>query len=172
MKTEKNNIKKGNKKEIKDSKKRFFLKTIGTVGIGAFLFSLFSKKADAFIFGSLPGSGIVGVKDAANVQINPAKEEDSFPVGSTSDGAIDLTSANTWYAVPNSAPTVDYTLIVSLENAVGTVRFSFDNGGTPSTTNGNLAPSHLAVNLGANKKMYFGSSTAGDDVNYTLIQKE
>jgi len=157
---------------VKDSKKRFFLKTLGTIGVGAFLFSLFSKKAQALVFGSAPVTSVVGSKDAANIRINPAKEEDSFPIGSTSGGTIALASANTWYAVPSSAPTVDYTLIASLENADGTVRFSFDNGGTPSATNGNIAPSHLAVKLGAGKILYFGSSTAGDDVNFTVIQKE
>ncbi|GBE16994.1 hypothetical protein BMS3Abin15_00826 [bacterium BMS3Abin15] len=161
------------KKTILDSRKRFFLKTIGAVGIGAFIFSLLSKKAQALTFGSnMRAPDPIGLKDSGGTAINPAKEEDTYPTGSSSDGTIALASANTWYAVPSSAPTTDYTIIVSLENADGTVRWSFNNGGTPSATNGNLVPNHIAINIGANKTLYFGSSTAGDDVNYTVIEKE
>ena len=157
---------------VRDSKKRFFLKTVGAVGIGALIYSLFSKKAQALVFGSAPATSVVGLKDSSNTRISPAKEEDTFPTGSSSDGTIALASADTWYAVPSSAPTTDYTIIVSLENADGTVRWSFNNGGTPSATNGNLAPNHIALNIGADKSVYFGSSTAGDDVNFTVIEKE
>lgn len=91
--------------------------------------------------------------------------------GSVGDGSVALVSSNTWYAVPGSAPTIDYLLAVALENKAGTVRWSYSNGGTPSATNGNKAPRHLAVRMAANTTLYFGSSTAGDDVNYTLVEK-
>jgi len=92
--------------------------------------------------------------------------------GSNSDGSVALTNANTWYAVPSgTAPTVPYILIVSLENIAGTIRFSFDNGGTPSTTNGNIAPEQLAIEMAANTVLYYGSSVAGDDVNFTIKNK-
>ena len=91
--------------------------------------------------------------------------------GTAADGTVALASANTWYAVPATAPTKPYLLIVSLENADGTVRFSYSNGGTPSATNGNIAPNHLSIKMPANVSMYFGSSTAGDDVNYTYIEQ-
>ena len=90
--------------------------------------------------------------------------------GTASDGQVVLTNANTWYQVPaaGTVPAYDYTLIVSKETAVGTIRFSFDNGGTPSTTNGNqFSNNDFVVQLAANEVMYFGSSSAADSVNWT-----
>lgn len=62
------------KKPVKDLKKRLFLKTIGTLGVSAFLFSLFPKKSQALVFGSTPAASVVGLKNAANSRINPATE--------------------------------------------------------------------------------------------------
>lgn len=60
---------------VSDKKKRDFLKLIGGVGIALFTASLFAKKAESFTFGSIPASGVVGLKDASDVRINPATEE-------------------------------------------------------------------------------------------------
>lgn len=90
--------------------------------------------------------------------------------GTGSDGQVVLTNANTWYQVPaaGTVPAFDYTLVVSKETAVGTIRFSFDNGGTPSTTNGNkFSNNDFVVQLAANEVVYFGSSSALDSVNWT-----
>lgn len=95
-----------------------------------------------------------------------------FPKGSTSDGTVALASADVWYAVPATASTKESVLIASIENAAGTIRWSFDNGGTPSATNGNLMPEHLSLKLGANKTIFVGSDVAGDDICYTFIEKE
>lgn len=87
--------------------------------------------------------------------------------GASTNGSRTLTSANTWYSVPSTVPTSPYILVATVENSVGTVRFGFDNTGTPSSTNGNQAPSQLTVRLAANQVIYYASSTAGDDVNWT-----
>lgn len=87
--------------------------------------------------------------------------------GTSVNGTRDLTSANTWYSVPSTVPTSPYILVASIENAVGTIRFGFDGTGTPSATNGNQAPSQLTVRLTAGQVVYYASSTAGDDVNWT-----
>lgn len=87
--------------------------------------------------------------------------------GSSSNGTRDLTSANTWYSVPSTVPSSPYVLVATIESNSGTVRFGFDNTGTPSATVGNLAPAYLTVRLAANQVVYFASSTAGDDVNWT-----
>lgn len=87
--------------------------------------------------------------------------------GTGANGTRDLTSANTWYAVPSTVPSQPYTLVVTIENAVGTIRWGFDNTGTPSATNGNQAPSQLMLKLAANQVVYYASSSAGDDVNWT-----
>lgn len=157
---------------VKDEAKRKFLKTLGVLGVGALVYSLFPSKAQALIFGStMRAPDPIGLKNASGSLINPATEEGNFPSGSATDGQVDLTLADTWYPVPASAPIKEYTIICSLETSAGTVRFSFDNNGSPSTTNGNKAPTNLAVKMGANKTLYFGSTAAGDDVNYTIIEK-
>lgn len=86
--------------------------------------------------------------------------------GTSTNGTRALTLADTWYSVPSTVPTVDYILVVSIENSAGTIRWGFSNAGTPSATNGNLAPGHLDIRLAANQTIYFASSTAGDDVNW------
>jgi hypothetical protein len=58
-----------------DAKKRSFLKMLGVVGVGAIATSLVPKRADALVFGSTPTSNTVGVKNAANVRVNPALED-------------------------------------------------------------------------------------------------
>lgn len=55
-----------------DTNKRMFLKLIGSAGISLFLFSLFTKKAQAAFFGSVPGPGTVAVKDTSGAAIDPA----------------------------------------------------------------------------------------------------
>lgn len=88
--------------------------------------------------------------------------------GASTDGTTQLTPANTWVQVPTTAPTTPYVLAVSKENEVGVIRWSFDNGGVPSTTNGNLfSTNDLIVNLQGSGVIYFGSTDAGDDVNWT-----
>lgn len=87
--------------------------------------------------------------------------------GASANGTRDLTSANTWYSVPSTIPTGDYILVVTLETNVGTIRWGFDGTGTPSATNGNQAPNQLTVRLTAGQVIYYASSTAGDDVNWT-----
>lgn len=86
--------------------------------------------------------------------------------GASANGTRDLTSANTWYAVPSTVPTSPYVLFVSIETAVGTIRWGFDNTGTPSATNG-LVDMPDGLKLAANQVIYMASSTAGDDVNWT-----
>lgn len=62
------------KKEGVDIDRRAFLKLIGSAGISIFLFSLFTKKAEAAFFGSVPGPGTVSLKDSSGVKIDPAEK--------------------------------------------------------------------------------------------------
>lgn len=113
------------------------------------------------------------------VQVNAATEEkqdtliaqtlgDKPLSGASANGTVALTSANTWYAVPSGTPpATPYVLVTSLENAAGTVRFGFANTSTPSVTNGNLADGTITLRLAGGQVVYFGSSTAGDDVNFS-----
>lgn len=111
------------------------------------------------------------IRNAGGSKINPATDESlkgiSIPNGVGANNTVDLTSANTWYAVPSTVPTSDYVLAIAIETSVGTIRWGYDNTGTPSATNGLQAPSMLTLRMAANQTVYYASSTAGDDVNWT-----
>ena len=88
--------------------------------------------------------------------------------GASTDGSETLTGANTWVQVPGTVPTDDYTLVVSKESEAGTIRWSFDNGGTPGSTNGNkFVNDDIIFNLKGSQAVYFGSTDASDVVNWT-----
>lgn len=57
-----------------DNHKRGFLKYAGVTGLGIAAYLAFPKKAEALIMGSTPTSNIIGVKNAANIRIDPATE--------------------------------------------------------------------------------------------------
>lgn len=60
------------KRERVDINRRKFLKLIGSAGLSVFLLSVFTKKAEAAFFGSVPGPGTVSLKDTSGVKIDPA----------------------------------------------------------------------------------------------------
>lgn len=62
------------KREGVDIDRRAFLKLIGTAGLSLFLFSMFTKKAEAAFFGSVPGPGTISLKDTAGNKIDPAEK--------------------------------------------------------------------------------------------------
>ncbi len=120
----------------------------------------------------------VKVESPAEVVISPATSGNQETIiqllegldGTGANGQVVLTSANTWYQVPQagSVPAVDYTLVISKETAVGTIRWGFAGTSTPSTTNGNqLSNNDHIIQLAANEFIYFGSSSALDSVNWT-----
>lgn len=55
-----------------DPQRRAFLKIIGSTGASLFLLSIFTKRAQAAFFGSVPGPGTVSLKDTTGAQIDPA----------------------------------------------------------------------------------------------------
>jgi hypothetical protein len=59
---------------VTDGNKRLFLKLIGSTGFSLLLMALFTKKAQAAFFGSVPGPGVVAIKDIAGNKINPAEK--------------------------------------------------------------------------------------------------
>jgi len=63
---------------------------------------------------------------------------------------------------------VDYVLDYAFENAIGDIRFGYSNTGTPSATNGMLSLSSVVGRrMPANGVLYFSSSSAGDDINWS-----
>lgn len=95
--------------------------------------------------------------------------EDVKPLsGAGTTGTRALAVADTWYSVPSTVPASDYVLVVSKENADGTMRWSFLDTSLPSTTFGNKFTSDdIVFELAANQVVYFSSTQAGDDVNWT-----
>jgi len=71
-----------------DPDRRAFLKIIGSAGLTVFFYALFSNKAEAAFFGSVPGPGIIGLKDAAGTRIDPAVKQptDGYRITELDDG--------------------------------------------------------------------------------------
>jgi hypothetical protein len=78
---------------ITDDKKRTFLKVAGVAGAGLIASQLVPKKADALILGSTPSSSVVGVKDAGNTRINPAKEDGNLATIKTNTDTLTASGA-------------------------------------------------------------------------------
>lgn len=97
-----------------DLNRRQFLKLIGSAGITLFLFSIFSKKAHASFFGSVPGPGIVSIKDSSGVQIDPALKQptDGYRISQIDDstpayyGFVDKNS--NWFIMQENSTNGNY----------------------------------------------------------------
>lgn len=79
---------------VSDNDKRLFLKLIGSAGFSLLFMALFTKKAQAAFFGSVPGPGIVSVKNIAGEKIDPAE---SHPTDGYEITEIDDTSSPAYY---------------------------------------------------------------------------
>ncbi len=77
---------------INDTDKRTFLKVAGVAGASIAASLLLPKKAEAFVMGSSPTTGVVGIKDSTNARINPATEETLNEVLKTTDLTFDAGS--------------------------------------------------------------------------------
>lgn len=67
-------VQKRQENEEVDTDKRGFLKVAGIVGLGALAASALPEKAHAYVMGSSPTSGVVGIKNSANNRVDPALE--------------------------------------------------------------------------------------------------
>lgn len=90
--------------QVRDLDKRIFLKLIGSAGLAAFVFALFSKQSHAAFFGSMPGPGIISVKDSSGNLIDPAEKQptDGYQISEIDDSAIPayygfLNKDGAWY---------------------------------------------------------------------------
>ncbi|OGJ21913.1 MAG: hypothetical protein A2804_01770 [Candidatus Pacebacteria bacterium RIFCSPHIGHO2_01_FULL_46_10] len=72
-----------------DIDRRLFLKMIGSAGLGLFFMSVFTEKAHAAFFGSLPGTSGIQVKNKLGVKIDPAEEHptDGYTITEIDDAA-------------------------------------------------------------------------------------
>ena len=82
------------KSDILDGDKRLFLKLIGSAGASMLFMALFTKKAQAAFFGSVPGPGTVSIKDSAGNKIDPAE---AHPTDGYEITEIDDASSPSYY---------------------------------------------------------------------------
>ena len=73
--------------EVGDINRRLFLKLIGGAGISVFMMSLFTDKAHASFFGSMPVPGAMTVKDSQGALIDPAEKQptDGYEISEIDD---------------------------------------------------------------------------------------
>ncbi len=76
-----------------DPERRKFLKLIGAAGGSLFLMTVFTKKAEAAFFGSMPGPGTISIKNTSGTQIDPAEKK---PTDGYNINQIDDTSSDTY----------------------------------------------------------------------------
>lgn len=81
-----------------DPDRRKFLKIIGSASVSLFLLALFTKRAEAAFFGSVPGPGVVGLKDTTGNRINPAEK---LPTDGYNISKIDDASSPVYYGFVN-----------------------------------------------------------------------
>jgi hypothetical protein len=107
------------KKEGYDFDRRSFLKLIGSAGVTVFLFSLFTKRAQAAFFGSVPGPGTVALKDTAGNQIDPAVKQptDGYKINQLDD------STPAYYGFTNK----DGNWFIMKEDSSGNYRYANDS---------------------------------------------
>lgn len=92
-----------------DQQRRTFIKLVGSAGLSLFFFSIFTKKAQAAFFGSVPGPGTVAVKDIAGNQIDPAQNQptDGYKISELDDASPAyygfLEKAGAWYILKEDA---------------------------------------------------------------------
>src|SRR3989339_1604483 len=75
-----------------DPERRKFLKLIGAAGGSLFMLAMFTKKAEAAFFGSMPGPGTVSIKNTSGTQIDPAQKKptDGYNITEIDDSAADI----------------------------------------------------------------------------------
>lgn len=140
-----------------DEKRRQFLKALGSLGLGALLLSLFSKKAYGLQFGG------TGVPDPIGIE----------PLGSSqTTGSVTLTNADTWYQVPSSNQTSRVFLV--LHNRSGyDMYWTFDNS-VSASTGGLLFPdgATLQLDAGTAVNVYVRCGTTGQACWYAESQSQ
>jgi hypothetical protein len=109
-----------------DERRRLLLKGLLIVVAGVFASSLFPKKAEALVMGGAPATSVVGVRDANNARVNPAKLEGNSVLKKTT-----VLSASGTVHTPSSGKKIRvYNTKFSLDATMTSVSFRFTSGGT------------------------------------------
>ncbi len=118
---------------VVDDQKRMFLKLASVVGLGVVAASAIPEKAQAYVMGSSPTSGVVGMKDATNTRINPATEEALQAIlegNAVLKKTVSLSASGTIHTPASGKKVRIYNTKFSLDANVTSVSFRFASGGT------------------------------------------
>lgn len=88
---------------VVDEDKRGFLKLAGVLGLGALAATALPQKAQAYVMGSSPTSGVVGLKNAANNRIDPALEGGNLASIKTNTDTFSASSAGAYIRQDSNA---------------------------------------------------------------------
>lgn len=109
-----------------DVDRRLFLKLIGSAGLSVFMMSIFTQKAHAAFFGSLPGSSAIQIKNTLGEKIDPSQEH---PTDGYEVTEIDDASAPAYYGFVNATGS----WYITREASDGSYRYA--KGSSSFTTN-------------------------------------
>ncbi len=111
-----------------DVDRRAFLKIVGSAGISLFVFSLFTKRAHAAFFGSVPGPGTIALKDTTGTVIDPAQNHptDGYNISQIDD------SAPAYYGFTNK----NAAWFIMQEDSSGTYRYAKGTSNFPTNWTG------------------------------------
>lgn len=75
---------------IADVNRRLFLKLVGGAGLSVFMMSIFTDKAHAAFFGSMPVPGAMTLKDSTGTAIDPAEKQptDGYEISELDDSTV------------------------------------------------------------------------------------
>lgn len=116
-----------------DDSKRNFLKLAGVLGLGVVAASALPEKAQAYVMGSSPTSGVVGVKNASNARISPATEETLQALiegNAVLKKTVSLSASGTVHTPASGKKMRIYNTKFSLDATMTSVSFRFTSGGT------------------------------------------
>lgn len=109
-----------------DPERRKFLKLIGAAGGSLFLMTIFTQKAEAAFFGSMPGPGTVAIKNTSGTAIDPAEKKptDGYNITEIDDAGLD-----TYYGYVNK----EGAWFIQKESSSGAYRYT--KGSSDFSTN-------------------------------------
>lgn len=118
-----------------DPERRKFLKLIGAAGGSLFLMTVFTRKAEASFFGSMPGPGTLSIKNSSGTTIDPSEKHptDGYNITEIDDSGVDtyygyVNKDGAWF-IRKELPTGAYRYIK------GSLDFTNATTGWPNRTN-------------------------------------
>ena len=122
-----------------DPERRKFLKLISAAGGSLFLLTVFTRKAEASFFGSMPGPGTISIKDSLGVKIDPSEKKptDGYNITEIDDSGVD-----TYYGYVNK----DGAWYIQKELSTGAYRYTKGSSDFTNATTGWPNKTNLTYN--------------------------